>query len=140
MSLGGDGGEGGDEVVSGECGGGARGPTGCCGCNGGSAREGGEGGEGGREGGGSGGGSLPSMCSCAPIGWEVAAKAIIKKDRDLVKVGLVGLGLGPELGLRLGLSGLGVFMDFCPKMEVSVGFGLPMHASGLDSPQDPNSD
>ena len=27
-----------------------------------------------------------------------------------------------------------------PKMAISVGFGLPMHASGLDGPQDPNLD
>ena len=27
-----------------------------------------------------------------------------------------------------------------PKMAISVGFGLPMHASGLDGPQDPNPD
>ena len=26
------------------------------------------------------------------------------------------------------------------KMTISVGFGLPMHASGLDGPRDPNPD
>ena len=33
-----------------------------------------------------------------------------------------------------------IWFGICPKMAISVGFGLPMLASGLDGPQDPSPD